>query len=53
MYEKLPEEKRHQILLAAFSCFGNGGYRKASIADIAKTAGISKASVFQYFGTKK
>lgn len=53
LFDSLPTDKRLAILSAAFSCFGDNGYRKTSIADIAKAAGISKASVFQYFGTKK
>lgn len=38
---------------AALQCFGKFGYDKASVNDIAVTAHISKASVFQYFGSKK
>ena len=41
------------IINAALACFGKFGYEKASINDIAVAAGISKASVFQYFGSKK
>ena len=52
-FDKLSEDKQLAILSAAFSCFGKTGYRKTSVADIATAAGISKASVFQYFGTKK
>lgn len=52
-FDKLPQDKQGVVLRAAFSCFGANGYRKTSIADIAKQANISKASVFQYFGTKK
>ena len=47
----LTEEKRLTILNAALQCFGKFGYEKASINDIAVAAHISKASVFQYFGT--
>ena len=49
----LTEEKRTAILNAALLCFGKFGYEKASINDIAVAAHISKASVFQYFGSKK
>ena len=41
------------IIDAALACFGANGYKKASIGDIAATAGIAKASIFHYFGTKK
>ena len=49
----LSDEKQTLIRNAALSCFSQHGYEKASINDIAKSAGISKASLFQYFGTKQ
>ncbi len=49
----LPVEKQNIIIDAALTCFGTNGYKKASISDIAAVAGISKALVFHYFGTKK
>ena len=49
----LPEEKQSIVRNAALSCFAKHGYEKASINDIATAASISKASMFQYFGTKK
>jgi len=49
----LPEEKQHRIIDAALYAFGKNGYRKASAADIAACAGISKPMVFHYFGNKK
>ena len=49
----LKENKQTTIINASLSCFGRYGYDKASINDIAVEAGISKASVFQYFGSKK
>jgi AcrR family transcriptional regulator len=52
-FDRLPDEKRRGILNAALVCFGKNGYKKASGADIAKGAGVAKASIFQYFGTKK
>lgn len=48
----LPEEKQAAIRNAALACFAKHGYEKASINDIASAAGISKASMFQYFGSK-
>ena len=50
---KIHAEKREQIAKATFIIFGKQGYRKASIADIAKVAGISKGMVSYYFGSKK
>jgi len=49
----LSEHKQVKIRNAALSCFAKFGYEKASIRDIAIEAGISKASLFQYFGTKQ
>lgn len=49
----LSADKQKTILSAGFSCFGKMGYKKASAADIAKEAGISKAMIFHYFGSKK
>lgn len=48
----LPEEKQNRIIDAALSAFGRNGYRKTSVSDIAAAAGISKAMVFYYFGSK-
>ncbi len=49
----LPAEKQNTIINAALESFGTNGYKKTSISDIAVAAGISKAMVFHYFGTKK
>ncbi|TLS48917.1 TetR/AcrR family transcriptional regulator [Paenibacillus antri] len=49
----IPLEKQHGFVDAALVCFGTNGYKKTSISDIAAKAGISKAMVFHYFGTKK
>lgn len=53
LFNNISIEKQTSILNAAFCCFGKNGYRKASIADVAAGARVSKASIFQYFGTKK
>jgi len=49
----LPVEKQNKIINAALKAFSSNGYKKASVSDIAKTAGISKAMVFHYFGSKQ
>lgn len=49
----LPKEKQSKIIDGALSCFGTNGYKKTSVSDIALAAGISKAMVFHYFGSKK
>lgn len=46
-------EKQNVIIDAALESFGANGYKKTSVSDIASAAGISKAMIFHYFGTKK
>lgn len=48
-----PKKTKEDIRNAALACFAKHGYEKASINDIAVAAGISKASIFQYFGSKQ
>ena len=52
-FENLNEAKKQAILNAGFKIFGDYGYTKASIEDIVNEAGISKGSLFYYFGSKK
>ena len=52
-FQNLPSEKQTGIVDAALLCFATNGYKKASAKDIADAAGISKAMVFHYFGTKR
>ena len=49
----LSNEKQDTIRNAALACFAKHGYEKASINDIAVTAGISKASIFFFFLNKQ
>lgn len=49
----LRAEKQEHIINAALFVFGNNGYKKASIADIAEEAGIAKGMINYYFGSKK
>jgi len=48
-----PQEKQIKIVTAAMTVFGEVGYKKAYISEIAAGAGISKALIFHYFGSKK
>jgi len=52
-FQKISAAKQKTVINAGFRCFGQNGYKKTSIQDIADAAGISKASLFQYFGNKK
>jgi AcrR family transcriptional regulator len=49
----LAEGKQKTIRNAALKVFGENGYKKASVKDIADEANISKSMIFHYFGTKK
>jgi AcrR family transcriptional regulator len=49
----LPTDKQNKIIDAALKSFSTNGYKKTSVSDVAAAAGISKAMVFHYFGTKK
>jgi TetR/AcrR family transcriptional regulator len=52
-FYNLPLEKQNTLINAAMEAFGSNGYKKTSVSDIAAAAGISKAMVFHYFGTKR
>ncbi|GIM28865.1 AcrR family transcriptional regulator [Clostridium polyendosporum] len=49
----LNEEKQEKIMRTAISEFLNQGFEKGNIGDIAKNAGVSKGSMYQYFENKK
>lgn len=47
------ETRRDQILSAAGRVFGQYGFRKTSVGDIIREAGVSRATVYKYFSTKE
>jgi AcrR family transcriptional regulator len=47
------EEKRAQIALAAVEVFGNKGFDRTRIEDVAKAAGVGKGTIYEYFKNKK
>jgi len=47
------EQRRAAVINAACEVFAKYGYQKASMQDIALTAGVSKSVLFKYFGTKE
>lgn len=51
-YEKMPEEKKNQILEAAAQEFAAHGYEKAVMNRILERAGISKGAAYYYFEDK-
>ncbi|MDD3920348.1 MAG: TetR/AcrR family transcriptional regulator [Eubacteriales bacterium] len=52
VFHRLPLEKQEQIYAAAAAEFAAHGYEKANTNVIAKRAGVSVGSLFQYFRTK-
>ncbi len=48
----LTEERRKQILDAASKVFAAKGFERATIADVAKEAGIAEGSIYNYFKNK-
>jgi TetR/AcrR family fatty acid metabolism transcriptional regulator len=45
--------RKQQILAAASKVFGEMGYHKAKVKDIAVRAGIGKGTVYEYFSSKR
>ena len=53
MVQIADEEKRESILVAARNLFLHYGFKKTSVEEIAREAGIAKGTVYLYFKTKK
>jgi AcrR family transcriptional regulator len=45
-------DTRELIVESAFVCFGRQGLQKATIVDIAKQAGVSRSTIYEYFSDK-
>ena len=52
-FTNLALDKQQAIIKAAIYEFASLGYQKASCNNVVKVAGISKGSLFQYFGSKE
>lgn len=46
------EEKRREIALACFDLISDIGMKKITVSTVAKTAGIGKGTVYEYFESK-
>ena len=46
------DDRRASILSAAFESFSNYGFRRTSMEDIAKAAGVSRPALYQNFSSK-
>lgn len=49
----LNEEKQESVMRAAINEFSKQGFERGNIGEIAKKAGVSKGSMYQYFENKK
>ncbi|MDQ5926995.1 MAG: hypothetical protein QG554_1938, partial [Pseudomonadota bacterium] len=47
------QHRLQDLLRAAQSVFTQHGYQRATMAQIAETAGVSEATVFTYFASKR
>ncbi|OMC25637.1 TetR family transcriptional regulator [Mycobacterium colombiense] len=45
-------DTRELIVESAFACFGKQGLQKATIVDIARRAGVSRSTIYEYFSDK-
>lgn len=52
-YETIRKESRQKILDAALEVFAKQGYHSSTVDAIAKTAGISKGLMYNYFKSKE
>lgn len=53
LFRNLSPDKQHKVFQAAVHEFASKGYRNASMNSLVKAAGISKGSLFLYFGSKQ
>lgn len=51
--EQMVEARRTQILLGAAQVFAEKGYYKATTREIAKSAGVSEGTIYNYFENKR
>src|SRR6266508_381280 len=52
-WQRRPEARPEEILDAAFAVFGESGFARAKIDDVARLAGVSKGTVYLYFDSKE
>ncbi len=51
--EQIAEARRTQILMGAAQVFSEKGYHKATTKEIARAAGVSEGTIYNYFGNKR
>ena len=48
-----PKTRKDRIMDAALRIFAEKGFQIATITEISKEAGVSEATIYEYFGTKE
>jgi membrane fusion protein, multidrug efflux system len=51
-WQRRPDVRRGEILDSAVLAFGQNGYKRTTLADVAERAGISPGTISHYFGSK-
>jgi AcrR family transcriptional regulator len=52
-WQRRPEARAEEILDAALTVFGESGFARAKIENVARLAGVSKGTVYCYFDSKE
>jgi AcrR family transcriptional regulator len=52
-WQRRPDERPDEILEAAMNVFGEVGFARAKLDDVAKRAGVSKGTLYLYFDSKE
>ena len=52
-WQRRPEDRPEEILDAAVAVFGDQGYARAKLEDVARRAGVSKGTLYLYFASKE
>jgi AcrR family transcriptional regulator len=52
-FEKRKEQKKEGIRRAALELFKSYGFRKVSVSEIARKAGVSQVTIYNHFGSKE
>ena len=52
-FEKRKEKKKESIRRAALDLFQTYGFRKVSVAEIARKAGVSQVTIYNHFGSRE
>ncbi|NLW45933.1 MAG: TetR/AcrR family transcriptional regulator [Firmicutes bacterium] len=50
---KDPEERKHEIMLAAFQLFATKGFEETAVSDIVKKVGVAQGLFYYYFKSKE